>query len=208
MAYARASWKACARRLLAPLLFERLLRKAALRDIRIESGVSCNDFQCIGRYTFLGRNVTIGPNLKAMGLFCSVGEGALIGPNIHSTTGITTSAAFIGVEHRKRAKEELNIKPVIIGNDVWVGAHAIILPGVTVGDGVIIGAGSVLTKDAPPYSVWVGNPAKLLRYRLSEANIARIQRMNIYATSAEVLFTWFERSQGMDINDALDKFPL
>ena len=54
-------------------------------------------------------------------------------------------------------------KPITIGNDVWVGGNATILPGVTIGDRCVIGAGSVVTKDVPPDSLAVGNPAKVIR---------------------------------------------
>ena len=57
------------------------------------------------------------------------------------------------------------IKPVIIKDFVWCGANVIILPGVTIGEGCIIGAGSVVTKDIPDYAVAGGNPAKVLKYR-------------------------------------------
>lgn len=56
-------------------------------------------------------------------------------------------------------------RPVEIGNDVWIGVRVIILPGVHVGDGAIIGAGSVVTRDVEPYSIVGGNPAKLIRKR-------------------------------------------
>ncbi len=56
-------------------------------------------------------------------------------------------------------------KQVIIGNDVWIGAKSIILPGVTIGDGAVIGAGCVVTKDVPPYCVAVGNPARIIKNR-------------------------------------------
>jgi maltose O-acetyltransferase len=55
--------------------------------------------------------------------------------------------------------------PVTIGNDVWIGYRAIILPGVTVGSGSVIGAGTVVSKDVPEYAVVVGNPARIVRYR-------------------------------------------
>ena len=56
-------------------------------------------------------------------------------------------------------------RPVVIGDDVWIGARVIILPGVHIGDGAVIGAGSVVTKDVEPYSIVGGNPAKLIRMR-------------------------------------------
>jgi len=63
---------------------------------------------------------------------------------------------------------------VIIGNDVWVGTGAIILSGVSIGDGAIVAAGAVVTKDVPPYSIVGGNPAKLIRFRFSEDQIAKL----------------------------------
>ena len=60
-------------------------------------------------------------------------------------------------------------KPVVIGNDVWIGARVTILPGVHIGDGSVIGAGSVVTKDVEAYSIVAGNPAKLIRKRNEDA---------------------------------------
>lgn len=54
-------------------------------------------------------------------------------------------------------------KPVNIGSDVWIGGRAIVLPGVSIGDGCIIGAGTVVTKDVPPYSLLAGNPGRVIR---------------------------------------------
>ena len=57
------------------------------------------------------------------------------------------------------------VLPVTIGNDVWIGSRVTILPGVTIGDGCVIGAGAVVAKDIPPYSVAVGNPARVVKDR-------------------------------------------
>jgi acetyltransferase-like isoleucine patch superfamily enzyme len=56
---------------------------------------------------------------------------------------------------------------VIIGNDVWIGANAVILKGVTIGDGAVVGAGAVVTSDVPPGAVVAGNPAKVIKMRQS-----------------------------------------
>ena len=56
-------------------------------------------------------------------------------------------------------------KPVVIGNDVWLGTRAIVLPGVTIGDGAIVGAGAVVTKDVPPYTIVAGVPARIVGMR-------------------------------------------
>ena len=69
-------------------------------------------------------------------------------------------------------EQGLRIKPVKIGSNVWVGAHTIILRGVTIGDGAVIGANSVVTEDVPPYAIVAGSPAKLVKYRPNGAATA------------------------------------
>lgn len=86
----------------------------------------------------------------------SIGNNVFVGPN----TCITTASHPIIPEERLEASFG---KPVTIGNDVWIGANCTILPGVNIGDGSVIGAGSVVTKDIPERVVAVGNPCKVLR---------------------------------------------
>lgn len=66
---------------------------------------------------------------------------------------------------------------VSIGNDVWIGAHSVILSGVTIGDGAVIGAGSVVSRDVGAYEVWAGNPAQFVKRRFDEATSARLQAL-------------------------------
>ena len=61
--------------------------------------------------------------------------------------------------------------PITIGNDVWIGGHSTVLPGVTIGDGAIIGAGAVVSKDIPPYAIAVGCPIRIIKYRFDEETI-------------------------------------
>lgn len=72
-----------------------------------------------------------------------------------------------GFENRRVpiAKQGYTTEKIVIGEDVWIGAHSIILPGVTIGNGSVIGAGSVVTKDVKPHSVVAGNPARIIRQR-------------------------------------------
>jgi len=86
-----------------------------------------------------------------------IGNGAMISSNC-SITSITHP-----IESAKRFAEEEITKPVIIGKNTWLGMGVVLLPGITIGDDSIVGAGSVVTKDVPPKSIVVGNPAKVLR---------------------------------------------
>lgn len=66
----------------------------------------------------------------------------------------------------------------VIGNDVWIGYGALIMPGIQVGNGAIIATGSVVTKNVAPYAIVGGNPAQLIRYRFGKADIARLERLS------------------------------
>lgn len=73
---------------------------------------------------------------------------------------------------------------VVIGNDVWIGARATILEGVTIGDGAVVAAGAIVTKDVPPYSVVGGVPAKIIKYRFDEETIKKLLELK-----------WWEKDQ-------------
>lgn len=67
-----------------------------------------------------------------------------------------------------------------IGNDVWIGQSAEIMSGIKIGDGAVIGAGAIVTKDVPPYAIVVGVPAKILKYRFSEENIQKLLKLKLW----------------------------
>ncbi len=83
--------------------------------------------------------------------------------------------------------EENVLRPVTIGNDVWIGVRVIILGGVKIGNGAVIGAGSVVTRDVPPYAVVAGAPARLIRYRFEEPVIRRLEELQWWNKSEEEL---------------------
>ena len=87
----------------------------------------------------------------------------------------------------------------VIGNDVWIGYEAVILPGVTIGDGAIVAATSVVTKDVPPYTVVGGNPAKPLRQRFSEETIAHLLEIAWWNWDIEKITRNLEKIVGADI---------
>ena len=84
-----------------------------------------------------------------------MGPDVVILTHTHKIADITIPMGLQGSE----------VKPVTIGNDVWIGMRSIIMPGVTIGNGVVIGAGAVVTKDVPDYAVVGGVPAKIIRLR-------------------------------------------
>ncbi|CAN8070770.1 unnamed protein product [Agarophyton chilense] len=87
-----------------------------------------------------------------------IGNNVLVGPGVHIYTAMHP--------HDVKTRHYRNLEmaqPVTIGSNVWLGGKAIILPGVTIGEGSIIGAGSVVTKDIPPFSMAVGNPARVVK---------------------------------------------
>ena len=86
-----------------------------------------------------------------------IGDGTLISSNC-SLASVTHP-----INSEKRFEEPIIEKPIIIGKNVWIGTGAIIVPGVTIGDHAIVGAGSIVTKDVQEKTIVVGNPAKFLR---------------------------------------------
>ena len=108
-----------------------------------------------------------------IGKFCQIAAGVefmMNGAN-HQMNAVTTFPFYTleGWDMEPPAIEDLPIKgDTVIGNDVWIGQNALILPGVHIGDGAIIGANSVVSKDVPPYTVAAGNPARFIRNRFDE----------------------------------------
>jgi hypothetical protein len=86
-------------------------------------------------------------------------------------------AHFMAQEDEREVAEWRLAHPVTIGNDVWIGHGAIVLPGVSVGTGAIIGAGAVVTRPVPDYMIVAGNPARFIRRRVSEEVEAALKRI-------------------------------
>ena len=78
---------------------------------------------------------------------------------------------------------------IIIGNDVWIGVNATIMGGVKIGDGAVVGACSLVTKDVPPYAVVGGVPAKIIKYRFTEEQRTQLIELNVWKLSDEDLAT-------------------
>lgn len=117
-----------------------------------------------GQHVSVGRNTFI--NVNAVFLDCNtitIGDNVLIGPN----------AQFYTPNHPLNARERLtgdpahpfliNAKPIVVGNNVWIGGNVVVLSGVTIGDNVTVAAGSVVTRDIPANSLAMGQPARVIR---------------------------------------------
>lgn len=125
----------------------------------------------IGKYTSIGQNVST-----------AVGKHPV-------SENISTSPTFFSMDPRNRLQytsrqvyDETGVLQdgmysIVIGNDVWIGNNVTMLSGITIGDGAIIGAGSVVTKDVEPYAVYVGNPARKIKYRFGEEEIQKLLKI-------------------------------
>lgn len=87
----------------------------------------------------------------------------------------------------------------LVGNDVWIGREAMILPGVTIGDGAIVGARAVVSHDVPPYTIVAGNPAQIVRTRYEQDVIARLCRIAWWNWDAETITRNLSAIRGADI---------
>lgn len=113
-------------------------------------------------YTDCGKNITVGKNVFINSCCCFQDQGGIfIGDG--SLVGHCVVIATINHDPDPSRRGDEYIKPVVIGKNVWIGSHATILPGVTVGDGAIVAAGAVVTKDVPAGAVAGGVPARIIK---------------------------------------------
>ncbi|EPE2067063.1 sugar O-acetyltransferase [Vibrio vulnificus] len=137
-------------------------RTAILRDLLADVGENCYIEPPLranwGKHTHLGNNVYANFNLTLVDdTHIYIGNSVMIAPNVT----IATAGHPIDPELRRKVAQ-FNI-PVHIKDNVWIGANSVVLPGVTIGENSVIGAGSVVTKDIPANVVAVGNPCRVLR---------------------------------------------
>jgi len=134
----------------------------------------------IAGYSYLGSN-SILQNV-GVGRFCSIGPEVRVGLGRHPSSFVSTypgtylsqAGAAVKLGGNCQFEEYLPIK---IGNDVYIGARAMVLDGVNISDGAIIAAGAIVTKDVPPYAIVGGVPAKILKYRFDHDTISRLLEM-------------------------------
>src|SRR3954452_16763401 len=145
-------WRAVRRLVAAPVL------ASAGSDVNIEHGA----------YFGRGNRVHVGDR-SGIGIRCQLHGPVMIGADVMMGPEVLVYAlghAFADTTRPMILQGFIEPRPVVIEDDVWIGARAIILPSVRIGRGSVVGAGSVVTKDVPPYSVVGGNPARVIKSRI------------------------------------------
>lgn len=118
-----------------------------------------------------------------IGKYCSIGRNCTFSLTHHLLNRFTTSPSPSDLHlfnHGQGNTSSYSKGDIIIKNDVWIGLNCTILDGITIGNGAVIVAGSVLTKDVEPYSIVGGNPAKIIKYRFSAELIQRIEALDFW----------------------------
>lgn len=162
-------------KIIKKLRFSGVINSIVHKSAKIESGT---DFvnSSISRHSFCGYDCTV---INAeIGSFCSIASNVKIGGVAHPLHFVSTSPAFLS--HKDSIKKKYarhnylpNLKTTI-EHDVWIGEGALIKAGINIGTGSVVGMGAVVTKDVPPYSIVVGNPARTIRKRFPDEMIIRL----------------------------------
>ncbi len=144
----------------------KIYSKACLRHVKL------------GSYSYIAANSAI--RNTEIGKFCSIGPNCCAGLGIHPVDRVSTSPAFYSTLKqcgRSFVTEDSveEYRSIVIGNDVFIGVNVTLLDGVKVGNGAVIAAGAVVTKDVPPYAVVGGVPAKVISYRFDQDTVTRLQ---------------------------------
>lgn len=145
----------------------------------------------IGYGSYIGDNSRV---IAKIGRYCSIASCVETALGTHPTKDwVSTHPAFFslnspsGIKYSKKQRFNEKTEQTEIGNDVWIGYRAVILGGVKIGDGAVVAAGAVVTKDVPPYAVVGGVPAKVIRYRFSEEEINKLLKIKWWNFSHEKL---------------------
>lgn len=189
-------------------LYAKLLKKLQGSAIRgsivhptskVEAGSAVVD-SIFDRHSFCGYDCSI---LSCdVGAFCSIANKVSVGGVAHPLYFVSTSPVFLSHKDSVKAKfaahDFLPKVRTSIGNDVWIGEGAYIKAGVRVGDGAVIGMGSVVTKDVKPYAIVGGNPARLIRMRFDQGIIDALLLMawwNMNEEELSLLGEFFDRPE-------------
>ncbi len=159
--------------------FKKVWRKKNPHNLTTAQNVFDMDLVKVGNNTYGGLTILnyAKENMLQIGSYCAIAENVVFILNAeHHLDTISTypfKVRTLGEESEATAKGD-----IVLEDDVWIGANAIILSGVHLGRGSVIGAGSVVTKDVPSYAIVAGNPAKIIRYRFSEVIRKKLEQVD------------------------------
>lgn len=174
--------------------FKKIIRGKSVLNSRVDSLAKIYSGSevynsSIGRYSYVGYDSEI--HNCDIGAFCSIANNLIVGGAQHPMNWVSTSPVFYAVSggtgHHLGNNTPPPDKRTIIGNDVWIGSRVTIMQGVRISNGAVIGAGSVVTKDVPPYAIVAGVPAKIIKYRFSEEIIAKLEASKWWDLPEKVL---------------------
>ncbi|RKF13775.1 sugar O-acetyltransferase [Alginatibacterium sediminis] len=151
-------------------LFERVGRNV---EISPPLTVDYGDTVFIGDDVFINSNFTLVNSAKV-----TIGDRVMIAPNVSLFSINHALSPELRFTHQDERGKDVRIDypaPISIGNDVWIGGHAVVLAGVSIGDGAVIAAGSIVTKDVPAGVLVAGNPAKILREIKPGETVGRVK---------------------------------
>lgn len=135
----------------------KMILKKCGKNVNIEKGALFSADIELGDNSGIGRNAELECGI-------TIGDNVMMGPCVKM---YVQNHNFSRTDIPMNQQGDSPVRPIVVGNDVWIGANVIILPGVSIGAGCVIGAGSVVTKSVPEYSVVAGNPAKIIKKRNS-----------------------------------------
>ncbi|MFN3555781.1 MAG: CatB-related O-acetyltransferase [Bacteroidales bacterium] len=135
------------------------------RNVMISSAV-----ERIGAYTYIGNGASIF-ECRQIGRFCSISHGVKLGVSNHALDHVSSNAYFYSKSKgwlEESSFNEQETQCCIVEHDVLISANAIVMNGVSLGTGSVIGAGAFVNSDVPPYAIYAGTPARLIRYRFPD----------------------------------------
>lgn len=169
--------------------------------VYLGNGVSAETVT-FGSHTYVNSNTRI--RFAKFGKFCSIGSNVRIGLGLHPSNLISSHPSFYSTNKNFKTFADKNYfreyETVEIGNDVWIGENAIVMGGLEIGDGAIVAAGAIVTKNVKAYEVVGGIPAKTIKFRFSEEEIQKIRSTRWWDKEE----SWYEENHPLFRNT--DKF--
>jgi len=146
-------------------------------------------------HVYIGKFTSIGPETKI-----------IVDGNHHADWVSTYPFGELIEGIPKNPKHPAGKGDIRIGNDVWIGYRTIIMPGINIGDGAVIGAGSVITKNVDDYEIVAGNPARHIRYRFSKDQISALKTIQWWDWGIEKIVKYSDMLQSDRIDDFIERF--